>query len=188
MNEPFTAFLPLQSVYNGKRLRHLVLFNQGVPRFGVKLPNDSLYGKNVTAILQPDGVNEMSNIAFIGTNFDWNVQALKKYGVNISQNVIAYWSPDTAHIPTSQTTKVLSPANEVIIFNSTRQSDNFIGTEFTTVFSALFYDKIKLSGYFGVLFPGQHYKDMAGTIIKKSNSKTGSDIGYVGNFGASYFF
>lgn len=193
MNEPFTAFLPLQSVYNGKRLRHLVLFNQGIPRFGVKLPNDTLYGRNVTAILQPDGVNEMSNIAFIGTNFDWNVQALKKYGVNISQNVIAYWSPDTAHVATSQVTKVLSPPsgnqkNEVIIFTSTQPSDNFIGTEFTTVFSALFYEKIKIAGYFGVLFPGQHYKDMAGVTIKKYNEKTGSDIGYIGNFGASYFF
>lgn len=188
MSEPFTAFLPLQSVYSGKRLRHLVLFNQGVPRFNVKNPNDSLYGINVTSVLQTDTVNEMTNIAFVGTRLNWNVQALKKYAFNIAQNVIAYWAPETAHFPTKTSTQVLSVGNEVTVFDATEQSDHFIGTEFTTEFSALFYEKIKVAGYFGVLFPGQHYKDMSGVIIRKYDSATGCDIGYVGNFGVAYFF
>lgn len=188
LNEPFTAFIPLQSVYSGKRLRHLVLFNQGVPRFNVKLPNDVLFGKNVNTVLQSDSVNEMTNIAFIGTRFDWNVQALKRHGVNIAQNIIAYWSPETAHFPTSKRKVALNDTEEYDLITSAEQSSNFIGTEFTTEFSALFYEKWKLAGYFGVLFPGQHYKDMAGTIIKKYDKETGCDIGYVGNVGVAYFF
>ncbi len=188
LNEPFTAFIPLQSVYSGKRLRHLVLFNQGVPRFNVRLPNENLFNKNVTAILQPDAVNEMTNIAFIGTRFDWKIQALKRHGVNIAQNIIAYWSPETAHYPTATKTVTLSNTESVTVTTATEQSHNFIGTEFSTEFSALFYEKWKLAGYFGVLFPGQHYKDMAGTIVKKYNQPTGCDIGYVGNAGIAYFF
>ncbi len=188
MNESFTAFIPLQSVYSGKRLRHLVLFNQGVPRFNVKLPNSELFGKNVTSVLQPDSVNEMTNIAFIGTRFDWKIQALKRHGVNIAQNIIAYWSPETAHFPTATKKVVLNDTEEFILAVASEQSDNFIGTECTIEFSALFYEKWKLAGYFGVLFPGQHYKDMAGTMIKKYNEVTGCDIGYVGNIGIAYFF
>ena len=188
LNEQFTAFIPLQSVYSGKRLRHLVLFNLGVPRFNVKLPNDVLFGKNVTAVLQSDAVNEMTNIAFIGTRMDWKIQALKRHGVNIALNIIAYWSPETAQFPTSTKTVVLPDSTSYVMATSTEQSNNFIGTEFTTEFSALFYDKWKLAGYFGALLPGQHYKDMAGTVIKKYNEATGCDLGYVGNIGIAYFF
>lgn len=179
LNEQYTGFLPLQSVYSGKRLRHLVIFNQGVPRFNVKYPNADLSQVNNTVVLQTDTVNEMTNIAFLGTRFDWNVKSFKKYRLNLAQNIISYWAPVTAHFVTSDPGATLITSEE---------SSNFLGTEFTTEFSAWFYDKIKLAGYFGVLFPGQHYKDMAGTVIAKFNQKTGSDIAYVGNFGVAYLF
>ncbi len=188
LNEQFTAFIPLQSVYSGKRLRHLVLFNQGVPRFNVRLPNENLFNVNTTSVLQPDAVNEMTNIAFIGTRFDWKVQALKKHGVNIVQNIIAYWSPETAHFPTATKTVQLNDSESVVVTTASEQSDNFIGTEFTVEFSALFYEKWKMAGYFGLLLPGKHYKDMSGTLIKKYNEVTGCDVGYVGNIGIAYFF
>ena len=190
-NEQFTGFVPLQSVYSGKRLRHLVLFNQGVPRFNVKDPNASLDLINNTQVLQSDTVNEMTNVAFIGTRFDWRVQALKKYAVNIAQNIICYWSPETAHVVISNVNAGLLPNDPKFnpsAVKTTQQSHNFIGTEFSTEISALFYDKIKIAGYFGVLFPGNHYKDMAGTLIGKNKLPTGSDLGYVGNIGAAYFF
>lgn len=189
MNGLFPAFIPLQSVYSGKRLRHLVLFNEGVPRFNVKLPNADLSGKNVTAVQTTDIVNEMTNIAFIGTRFDWRVQAWKKSAVNIAQNIVCYWAPETADytIPDDSDVAVDDvPIGLRVI--ATEHSSNFIGTEFTTEFSAMLYEKIKISGYFGVIFPGPHYKDMAGTIIKKHNVPTGCDLGYVGNIGAAYFF
>ena len=189
MNEQFTAFVPIQSVYSGKRLRHLVLFNQGVPRFNVKLPNADLSGKNITAVLTTDIVDEMTNIAFVGTRFDWSVQAWKKSAVNIAQNIICYWAPETAQFAVPSNSEVAVddvPVGSKLI--TTQYASNFIGTEFTTEFSALLYEKIKVSGYFGVIFPGPHYKDMAGTIIKKYNVPTGCDMGYIGNIGAAYFF
>ncbi|MBP7854402.1 hypothetical protein KAZ82_00520 [Candidatus Babeliales bacterium] len=190
MNEQFTAFIPLQSVYNGRRLRHLVLFNQGVPRFNVRLPNADTSQRNVTAVSQAETVNEFTNIAFAGVRFDWNIQALRKNQVNIAQNIIAYWSPETAHfalprgseIATSQT----GPINLDTI--ATVASDNFIGTELSTEFSGMVYDKIKISGYVGCLIPGNHYKDMIGTLVGKKKTPTGKDTGFVGNISIAYIF
>lgn len=187
LNRPFTAFIPLQSVYSGKRLRHLVLFNIGVPRFNVKLPNENYYNKNLTSIHRTEGVDKMTNIAFIGTRFDWKIQALKKYGVNIAQNIIAYWSPDTAQFALATKTVTVG-GKELVITTASEHAHNFIGTELTVEFSALFYENLKLAGYLGALLPGQHYKDMVGSIIKKYNQPTGCDIGYVGNVGIAYFF
>lgn len=183
MNEPYTGFLPLQSIYSGKRLRHLVLFNQGVPRFNVRVPNANLARINATSVLQPDIVNEMTNIAFLGTRLDWKIQAFKKYSVDIAQNIIAYWSPETASI-----SQLVTLANGFTELQPVEKANNFIGTELTTEFSMLFYKKIKLAGYVGVLIPGGHYADMCGTLIGKNNLPSGKDLGYVGNVSLAYYF
>lgn len=175
MNEDFTGFLPLQSVYTGRRLDHLVIFNQGVPRFNVRLPNADLSQVNVTSVVQPDTVNEMTNIAFIGTRFEWKVPQLRKYAICLLPNIICYWIPEPAEFTLDDG-------------KTTHTSDNFLGTELTLKFSGLFYDKLKLTGFFGALIPGGHYKDMCGTLIGRSQLPTGSDIGYVGNVGLSYLF
>ncbi len=190
LNERFTSFLPIQSVYSGKRLRHLVLFNEGVPRFNVKLPNADLSRANVTGILTPGVVNSMTNIAFLGTRFDWKIQALRKNEVNIAQNIICYWAPETAQFTKKPKDSELDSQGLPLpsYVPGLEYSSNFIGTEFATEFSAMFYENVKLSGYFGVLFPGQHYADMSGTVIKKNQGVSGNDIGYVCNISAAYFF
>ena len=179
MNQEFTGFIPLQSVYSGKRLRHLVLFNQGIPRFAVRNPLADLTGSNVTGLIVTDTINEMTNIMFFGGRIDWRVPQLKKYKFTFSQNVIPYWAPETASFIISH------PEDASILL---KESSNYLGTELTTEWSALFYDKLKFSGYFGVLIPGQHYKDMCGTPIRKGKFISGSDIAYVGNVQLSYFF
>jgi hypothetical protein len=179
MNEKFKGFLPLQSVYQGKRLRHLVIFNQGVPRFVVKNPSADVSGLNVTSAIQPQAINEMTNIAFIGGRIDWKPTALKKYRCNFSLNIIPYWQPAAPNYLASvkgSDAKQLRPAS------------HFIGTEITPEISALFYEKLRFYTYFGVLIPGQLYKDMCGTPIGRSRLPSGDDIAYVGNIGLTYIF
>lgn len=175
MNQQFTGFLPIQSVYSGKRLDHLVILNQGVPRFNVRNPGADLSKKNVTAVIEPDTLNEFTNIAFIGTRLEWKVPQLKKYAITLVPNIICYWAPETAEftLPDGVTT---------------RTSSDFLGTELTLKFSGMFCDKLKLAGYFGALVPGKHYKDMCGTLITRAKLPTGSDVGYVANVSASYLF
>lgn len=179
LNEKFTGFLPLQSVYQGKRLRHLVIFNQGVPRFVTQNPAADLARQNVTGVIQSSAINEMTNIAFVGGRFDWKPTMLKKYKFNLALNVIPYWQPE---VPSYLATVQGSETKEL------RPASHFIGTEVTPELSALFYDKLRFYTYFGVLFPGQLYKDMCGTPIGREKLPSGSDIAYVGNVGLTYLF
>jgi len=179
MNQQFRGFIPLQSVYSGKRLRHLVLFNQGIPRFAVRNPLADLSGSNVTKIVVSDNINEMTNIAFAGGRIDWKIPQLKKYKFAFSQNIIPYFIPEPSSF-------VISHPEEAGIL--LQESSNYLGTELTTEWSALFYDKLKFSGYFGVLIPGQHYKDMCGIPVGKGKLESGSDLAYVGNIQLSYLF
>lgn len=179
LNADFNAFIPIQSVYSGKRLRHLVLFNQGIPRFAVKNPLADLSLSNVTSVVVSDTLNEMTNIAFVGARIDWKVPQLRKYKFNFSLNVIPYYIPDTAHF-------VVSHPEDAFIL--TQQSSNYLGTELTSEWSSMFYDKLKFSGYFGILIPGQHYKDLCGIPVGKGKLESGSDIAYVGNFQLTYMF
>ncbi|MBP9764897.1 hypothetical protein KBD08_01015 [Candidatus Babeliales bacterium] len=177
LNEQFNAFVPIQSVYFGTRLNHLVLFNQGVPRFNVVLPNADLSKNNVTPVLQTDTINEMTNIAFIGTNFSCKVPQLKEYKVTLVPNIICYWIPE--------------PASFLLDLNnpdSKTTASNFLGTEFTAKFSAIFFTKLALQGYLGVLVPGNHYRNMSGTIVSKYKLPTGCDTACVGNIGLAYLF
>lgn len=179
MNEKFTGFLPLQSVYQGKRLRHLVIFNLGVPRFASENPAADLMGKNVTGVIQSSTINEMTNIAFVGGRLDWKPSILKKYKFNFAFNLIPYWQPQ---VPLYVATDTDSGKKELC------PASHFLGTEITPELSAVFYNKLKFYTYFGVLIPGQLYKDMCGTPIGKEKLPSGSDIAYVGNVGLTYLF
>jgi len=174
-NLDFTGFIPLQSVYGGKRLDHLIMLNQGAPRFNVALPNADVSQENITAVLQPGVVNEFTNLAFLGARLEWKVPQLQRYAISLVPNVIGYWAPETASfIPKHKT--------------EPQFADNFLGTELTLKVSGLFCEKLKLAGYFSALIPGQHYKDMCGTLITKHKLPTGSSIGYIGNVSFSYLF
>jgi hypothetical protein len=105
--------------------------------------------------------------------------------VNIAQNIICYWAPDTAHFVTSKPALGANPDAPLV---TTEPANNFLGTEFTTEFWVVLYDKIKCYGYAGALMPGGHYQDMCGTLFGKQKLPTGSDIAYIVNIGAAYYF
>lgn len=167
LHEKFNGFVTLQSVYSGTRLRHLVIFNEGAPRFNTQNPNGKFPRQNITPPLTDSQV-EFTNIAFAGTRIEWKVQPWKKYKAIIAPNIIGYFCP----MP--PTTKLGTLAG------------NYMGTEVTTEISAQFYGQFKLYGYIGVLFPGAYYKDMCGTLY--NGEPTGSNIGYLANVGVSFSF
>ncbi|MCX5924284.1 MAG: hypothetical protein NTZ68_02585 [Candidatus Dependentiae bacterium] len=177
MNRQYGGFIPLQSAYQGTRLSHLVIFNLGVPRFNVRNPSAELINANVIKYSQPDGINEMTNIAFFGSRFSWNVQSLKAYKFNIAPNLIGYWAPEPAEF-------VVSPKG--VLPERTIAAGNYIGTELSVQIAAYFYDKIKLEGYVGMVAPGQYYTDLCGSPL--GGEVTGDDVGYVANFGLVYAF
>lgn len=185
LHQNFTGFIPLQSVYSGKRISQLIIFNKGIPRFNVRNPGLNTTNMNLTPVLQSDSINEVTNIAFFGGNIDWKIEKWKKYKLNIVPNVIGYWSPKTSSYVIKAATKSTvtgadtSPAQ-------TAFSDNFLGTECTTKISATIYEHVNIYGYLGFFLPGQHYRDMRGALINKL--PIGSNPGYICDLGMSYSF
>ena len=171
LNQEVRAFVPLQSVYSGKRLRHLILFNEGVPRFRDRNPNAQFVRQNATKSFSDESI-EFTNIAFVGAKADWQIQSLRENKVSVAPNLICYWAPETPLIATGN------------------QASNFMGTELVAEFSAVVYKKLKIYAYAGALFPGQYFKDMAGTVIDSSKSDfiTGSDPAFIANIGMTYAF
>lgn len=167
LDQKYNGFVTLQSIYSGKRLRHLIIFNEGAPRFNTLNPNQKFPDQNITPPLA-DSAIEFTNIAFLGTRVELRVPQWKRYKAVLAPNIIGYWCPVTPN------TKAGVSAG------------NYMGTEVTTELSAQFYGQFKLYGYIGVLFPGSYYKDMCGTPY--NGEVTGSDIGYLANIGVSFAF
>ncbi len=170
-NRTFSGFVPIQSVYSGKRLRHLIILNEGVPRFNTQNPNGTFTNQNVTPPASPENI-EFRNIAFIGTRVDWNVERFKEHKVLFAPNLIFYWAPETPQA-----------------FDG-GQTSNFMGTELMAEISAVLYKKLKLYSYIGALFPGQYYKDMMGTVLnpKEPTQTTAHDVAFIANIGMSFAF
>jgi len=174
MNQTIGGFIPLQSEYIGTRIRHVVMFNQGVPRCNeVKINQGST--TNLILDIEAHTIQDMTNIAFVGTRVAWTPLALQKNKVTVSGNCIAYWAPVVTEHYIEKTKKLCTPSN-------------FLGTELSFESTCVFWDKIVCNGYGGVLFPGGFYKDNRGHIITDNELPTGSDPGMVGGFTAAYAF
>ncbi|MBM18270.1 MAG: hypothetical protein CL947_04355 [Epsilonproteobacteria bacterium] len=167
LNQAFNGFVTLQSVYSGKRLRHLIIFNEGVPRFTTRNPNGTFTNQNITPALSNESI-EFTNIAFAGTRAEWKIKQLKNYKVTFAPNVIGYWAVET-------------PDTKQGV-----QARNYMGTEVTAELSAYAFEKLKVYCYVGLLFPGNYYKDMCGTLIDKQ--PLGSDVATIVNIGINYVF
>lgn len=174
MSLEFNGFVPIQSVYSGKRLRHFIAFAQGLPRFSVQNPAADLSKSNVVGLQNFGLVNQFTNISFVGSRIEWKPRQCTANTLNLSPNIIGYWAPMSSQF-------VLSDGN-------LRDADNYLGLELNLEFSMYFYQKLKLSGYVGAFCPGQHYKDMCGTNVPAYGYPTGADTGYAGNINIAYLF
>jgi hypothetical protein len=179
LNRSFNGFIPLQSIYSGKRIRHFVMLNQGVPRYTVQSvqPNFSL--TNPTNSITLDTLNATTNLIFVGTRAAFSPQRYKQKKVLVAPNIIGYWAADTSYVSDEKL-----PANSPFL----KELDNYLGTEFNVEFSFEITENLKFSGYMGMLLPGAYYQQIAGTIVRDYNLPVGADIAYIGDFAISYKF
>lgn len=175
LSEPFNGFVPIQSVYSGKRLRHFIAFAQGLPRFNVQYPSLDTSKINIVGLQGPGVINQFTNIVFIGGRVELRPHDYADHALSLAPNIIAYWTPEAAEFKAPNT-------------DFFKVADNYLGLELNLEFSMYFYKNLKLSGYLGAFIPGQHYKDMCGTIVQSYNLPTGADAGYAGNINLAYVF
>ncbi len=170
MHQNFNGFVPVQSVYSGKRIQHLVMLNTGVPRFTVQNPNVSLDQQHVQSRIT--GVttltDKFTNLAYTGLGFECTPTKFSDQKAMIKPVALYYWM---VQAPT------LADGNP---------ASHALGAALSLEFMATIKECLDMGGYVGWMIPGKQYQQFAGTSLKYGT--LGSDVAYVLNFTMTYKF
>jgi len=170
MHQDFNGFIPVQSVYSGKRIQHLVMLNTGVPRFTVQQPQLSLDELHVQSQVTSSTTltDKFTNLAYAGVGLECSPAKFADQKGTIKPVALYYWMPDA---PTLSDGSIASHA---------------LGAAVSLEFGATIKECLDMGGYVGWMIPGLQYKQFAGTQLK--GGKLGSDVAYVLNFTMTYKF
>jgi hypothetical protein len=174
----YSGFIPLQSVYSGKRVRSpFVLGGAGKLKRLLSTP---------TSVQAPSkeaqGVSGMTNLIFTGAALKWKPKAWKK-PFEINPNILAFWQE--RQIGNART---------------------YLGLETSLFVNYSMLKDLKFFWVSSLFFPGSHYKDRMGTPVltpaqlaiignqevtgntQDRIAKLGNDISYTFNLGLIYSF
>lgn len=170
MHQNFNGFVPVQSVYSGKRIQHLVMLNTGVPRFTVQQPNISPEQQHVQSRVMGVGTltDKFTNLAYTAFALECTPTKFEDQNALIKPAAIYYWMPDA---PTLADGTIASHA---------------LGAALSVEFQATLKECLDMGGYVGWMIPGPQYKQFAGLQLK--GGVLGSDVAYVLNFTMTYKF
>ncbi len=169
-HQNFNGFVPLQSVYSGKRIQHLVMLNTGVPRFTVQDPTVPLEQQYVPSRIMGVATltDKFTNLAYTGLGFECTPTKFADQKAMIKPVALYYWMPQAPSLADG------TPASHAL------------GTALSVEFMATIKECLDMGGYIGWMVPGPQYKQFAGTQLK--GGKLGSDTAYVLNFTMTYKF
>jgi hypothetical protein len=169
-HQNFDGFIPLQSVYSGKRIQHLVMLNTGVPRFTVQNPAVSLDQQHVASRITGVATltDKFTNLAYTGLGLECTPTKFADQKAMIKPVALYYWM---AQAPNLADGTIASHA---------------LGTALSVEFMATIKECLDMGGYVGWMIPGKQYQQFAGTQLK--GGKLGSDTAYVLNFTMTYKF
>ncbi len=92
-HQNFNGFIPVQSVYSGKRIQHLVMLNTGVPRFTVQDPAIPLDQQHVAS--RVTGVatltDKFTNLAYTGLGLECTPRKFADQKAMIKPVWLYYW-------------------------------------------------------------------------------------------------
>ncbi|MBP6869301.1 hypothetical protein KBC04_00235 [Candidatus Babeliales bacterium] len=170
MHQNFNGFVPVQSIYSGKRIQHLVMLNTGVPRFTVQYPKVSAEAQHVQSRVMGVGTltDKFTNIAYTGLALECTPLKFADQKAMIKPVALYYWMPDAPNL-----------SEDVI-------ASHALGTALSIEFMATIKECLDMGGYVGWMVPGPQYKQFSGLQLK--GGKLGSDVAYVLNFTMTYKF
>jgi hypothetical protein len=179
----YSGFVPFQEIYTGKYVDSVFILSGNVPRPmsmpASNLPSDMRYSFRYSGF---------TNLVYFGSALQITPYAAP--GLKLRPNVIAYWQQH----PTKK-------FDLCTLKSSKEYADKFLGTEINLFLDWNVINGLKAFFVGGMLFPGQHYKDIARTVAFNSeqfdaitlnnNSRIpvlGSSIAYSLNGGFEYIF
>ncbi len=141
----YKGFIPLESVYSGKRVKSAFLLGgAGKLQRTLSIPDE---------INEPDdfaqNISDFTNIALVGGGMTWAPESTYKWSLN--PNVLAYWlvHPDKAF---DVFARRFLPTN----------ANKFLGTELNLFYEAEFIKYCKFFAVASLFWPGQYYYDVRG--------------------------
>jgi hypothetical protein len=169
-HQNFDGFIPVQSVYSGKRIQHLVMLNTGVPRFTVQNPNVPLAQQHVPSRITGVATltDKFTNLAYAGIGLECTPTKFADQKAMIKPVALYYWMVEAPTLLDG------SPASHAL------------GTALSIEFMATIKECLDMGGYVGWMVPGKQYQQFAGTKLKLGT--LGSDVAYVLNFTMTYKF
>lgn len=172
LNQKFTGFVPLQSIYSGKRVNHLVMLNEGVPRMTVDNPTKDLTALYTSSkVIGTDTVvNTFTNLMYIGGSVEWKPCFAQDHDLAIKPTVIHYWMPSSPMLANG------------------KEASSSLGTAISIEAEAHAWKNLNVEGYFGVMLPGRQYEQLKADEVEISGHKIGNDIAYIVNLGLCYKF
>jgi hypothetical protein len=153
----YGGFIPLQSVYAGKRVRSaFILGSAGKLRRPLAEPEEQ----------DPNEVDDFAaltsdftNLAFIGGGLTWAPrEACRKWSLN--PNVIAYWRQDSDKKFDFRTKRILD-----------EDASNYLGLELNLFYDVEFIKNFKFFLVASAFIPGQYYHDIRGKPLNASQEK-----------------
>ncbi len=143
----YNGFIPFQELYSGKRVQSFF----GMTSLVIRPLNITNTGDDFAVT-----VDNFSNLKFWGMGIKYTPQKAKSKW-NVNPNFLMYWQ-DTASnrfdITTGKTTNALA--------------SKYIGAESNIFFGVNLSENLSLTGGIGLLVPGQHYTDIKGKPVSKS--------------------
>ena len=169
--QKFNGFIPVQSIYSGKRIQHLVMLNTGVPRFTVENPYISAKDQNVQSRVMGTKTltDKFTNLAYTAFAIECSPARFKDQDGLIKPVAIYYWMPDAPMLQDGKTV-----------------ASHALGAALSIEFEATIKECLEMGGYVGWMIPGPQYKQFAG--LKLKDGVLGSDVAYVLNFTMTYKF
>jgi len=150
----YEGFIPLQELYNGKRVKSAFYLGSG----RLRLPLDTLTTEEKVERLARN-VSRFTNLGFIGTGIKWEPHCWKKRFF-INPNILAYWQPWPARKFDLQKQRLLP-----------QQASSFLGVELNTYFEKDLLKGLNFYGTISLFIPGKHFDDVLGKPISKEQIK-----------------
>jgi hypothetical protein len=182
----YTGFIPLQSIYSGKRVRSSFVLGGKLKR-----PLDAPRFEQAPSKFAQE-VSDFTNIIYTGMSIDWEPQEWEK-NFKLNPNVLAYWQEKPTRKFDAFTKEFLD-----------ERASTYLGVELNIFAHYFLLKDLKLFFVGAVVFPGTHYKDIRGIPLTSDQDKAldrldrvagvdripnlGSDTAFTYNLGLEFKF
>jgi len=148
----FQGFIPLQSIYNGKRVKS-AFYLGGHGKLRLPLDSPTTEERPYKFARRVAG---MTNLGFVGTGINWKPHTWKK-PFELNPNILAFWQP--------WPDRKFDALNKIFL---KQQAHSFLGIEINVYAEKELLTDLKIYAVWAIFMPGRHFDDVRGKPLNAS--------------------